>query len=108
MKDVVLLHGYLESKAIWKNIADGLEFNVITLDLLGHGMNKADNFGSITEMAFDVREKLKDLKIANYSVVGHSMGGYVALELFQKDSNCEEVVLLNSNFWEDSEEKKTR
>ncbi len=106
MKDVVLLHGYLESKAIWKNIADGLEFNVITLDLLGHGMNKADNFSSITEMAFDVREKLKDLKIANYSVVGHSMGGYVALELFQKDSNCEEVVLLNSNFWEDSEEKK--
>ena len=59
MKHVVLLHGYLESKAIWQNIADGLEFNVITLDLLGHGMNKADNFSSITEMAFDIREKLK-------------------------------------------------
>jgi pimeloyl-ACP methyl ester carboxylesterase len=28
------------------------------------------------------------------------------LELFEKDENCEEVVLLNSNFWEDSDEKK--
>jgi pimeloyl-ACP methyl ester carboxylesterase len=34
------------------------------------------------------------------------MGGYVALELKKIDANCQKVVLLNSNFWEDSEQKK--
>ncbi|MFZ9027936.1 MAG: alpha/beta fold hydrolase [Crocinitomicaceae bacterium] len=106
MKNVLLLHGYLESKEIWKDLAERLKFNVITLDLLGHGANPRANFSTISEMAQDVVSKLRDQNIHSYSVVGHSMGGYVALELFEKDENCEEVVLLNSNFWEDSDEKK--
>lgn len=106
MKNVLLLHGYLESQEIWKELAERLDCNVITLDLLGHGTNPRDNFSTISEMAQDVVSKLRDENIRSYSVVGHSMGGYVALELFEKEENCEEVVLLNSNFWEDSDEKK--
>jgi pimeloyl-ACP methyl ester carboxylesterase len=106
MKNVLLLHGYLESKEIWSYLIEGLNFNVITLDLLGHGTNRSDDFDSISEMADDVRAKLKSKNIFYYSVVGHSMGGYVALDLFENDDNCEQLVLLNSNFWEDSDEKK--
>ena len=106
MKNLLLLHGYLESQEIWKELVEKLNFNVITLDLLGHGANPRDNFSTISEMAQEVVSKLKDENIQSYSVVGHSMGGYVALELFEKDENCEEIVLLNSNFWEDSHEKK--
>ncbi len=106
MKNVLLLHGYLESQEIWKELAELLNFNVITLDLLGHGTNSRDNFLSISEMAQDVMSKLRDENIHLYSIVGHSMGGYVAMELFEKDESCEKVVLLNSNFWEDSDEKK--
>lgn len=106
MKNVLLLHGYLESQEIWKELAERLDFNVITLDLLGHGNSRSDDFSTIREMAIDVKNQLKVLNVSNYSVVGHSMGGYVALELFESDDNCDQVVLLNSNFWEDSEEKK--
>jgi pimeloyl-ACP methyl ester carboxylesterase len=106
MKNVLLLHGYLESKEIWKDLAERLKFNAITLDLLGHGANPRDNFSTISEMAQDVVSKLRDQNIHSYGVVGHSMGGYVALELFEKDENCEEIVLLNSNFWEDSDDKR--
>lgn len=106
MKNVLLLHGYLESQEIWEELAERLDFNVFTLDLLGHGVNPRVNFSTISEMAQDAVSQLRNENIQSYSVVGHSMGGYVALELFEKDENCEEVVLLNSNFWEDSDEKK--
>ena len=106
MKNVLFLHGYLESKEIWKELAERLNFSVITLDLLGHGANSQDDFSTISEMAQAVMSRLRGQNVLSYSVVGHSMGGYVALELFEKDENCQEVVLLNSNFWEDSDEKK--
>lgn len=106
MKNVLFLHGYLESKEIWKELAERLNFSVITLDLLGHGANSQDDFSTISEMAQDVMSRLRGQNVLSYSIVGHSMGGYVALELFEKDENCQEVVLLNSNFWEDSDEKK--
>jgi pimeloyl-ACP methyl ester carboxylesterase len=54
----------------------------------------------------DVLKVLTHLKIDNFSVVGHSMGGYVGLLLKQQVEGCGKVVLLNSNFWSDSEQKK--
>jgi pimeloyl-ACP methyl ester carboxylesterase len=58
------------------------------------------------QMAEHVAEVLMDLGIEQFDVVGHSMGGYVALELKRMLRGCRRVVLLNSNFWADSEEKK--
>ena len=34
------------------------------------------------------------------------MGGYVGLKLKEMDARCKKVVLINSNFWKDSEQKK--
>lgn len=96
----------MESAEIWNDITDELNVNAICPDLLGHGNNRIDTFSSVSQMTDAILKVLDDLNAPEYNVVGHSMGGYVALDLFEKDARCQKVMLLNSNFWEDSAEKK--
>src|SRR5689334_22537641 len=79
---VVLLHGFLGSHEIWKDTIDDLSksYRVIAIDLPGHG-NTA-NFGyahSMELMAKCVKTVMDFLKVKKYVIIGHSMGGYVAL-----------------------------
>ena len=107
---IVLLHGFLENKKMWKDYAAlfSEKYRVITIDLLGHG--ESDSLGYVHEMednANAVHEVLQHLKIEKATILGHSMGGYVGLafaELFP--NNIKKLVLLNSTSKEDSAEKK--
>nr|WP_320117955.1 alpha/beta hydrolase [uncultured Marinifilum sp.] len=79
---VVLLHGYLESIETFETFANDLSrlARVITIDLPGHGLSdlKTD-FCSIEKMAGALNELILYLGINKINLVGHSMGGYVAL-----------------------------
>jgi pimeloyl-ACP methyl ester carboxylesterase len=107
---IVLLHGFLENKKMWKEYVDlfSENYRVITIDLLGHG--ESDCLGYVHSMednANVVHEVLDHLKIEKVTVLGHSMGGYVGLafaELFPKNIN--KLVLLNSSSKADSHDKK--
>lgn len=107
---IVFLHGFLENKEMWTEYVSlfSEKFRVITIDLLGHG--ESDCLGyvhSMEENANVVQEVLKDLKIQKATILGHSMGGYVALafaELYPQ--HIQKLVLLNSTSKEDSAEKK--
>ena len=107
---VVLLHGFLENRTMWQFHAAELakKYRVITIDLLGHG--ETENYGYIhtmQEQAEMVKAVLNQLKLRKYVLVGHSMGGYVALafaEIFSK--NIRGLCLMNSTSLPDSEEKK--
>lgn len=107
---VVFLHGFLESTEMWSAIQlEEMPITCIRLDLPGHGQSSMPMEyvePSVTYLAESILELLQALKIEKYAVVGHSMGGYVALELKKLDKNCTKVVLMNSNFWCDSLEKK--
>lgn len=107
---VAFLHGFLESISMWNFLdLEKAPFQYILIDLPGHGnsgLNDSNESPSMKYMAVEVAKLLEELKIEQYHVVGHSMGGYVALELKELDPKCEKVVLLNSNFWEDPVEKK--
>ncbi|QSW87154.1 alpha/beta hydrolase [Flavobacterium endoglycinae] len=108
---IVLLHGFLENKKMWTDYASffSQKHRVITIDLLGHG--ETDSLGYVHEMednANVVNAVLESLKIEKAIILGHSMGGYVALafaELYPE--KVEKVVLQNSTSKEDSKEKKT-
>jgi len=107
---IVYLHGFLESSTMW-SFLDFHEFNAknIFIDLPGHGQSDLTDFSeepSLDFMANEVTKILNLLQIETYSVIGHSMGGYVGLLLKKNDSRCKKVVLLNSNFWNDTEQKK--
>ena len=107
---VVLLHGFLENKTMWKDLAPKLaeKNRVISIDLLGHG--DSDCLGyvhSMEENAEIVKAVLSNLKIRKTIIIGHSMGGYVALafaELYPQF--IKGLVLLNSTAKEDSDERK--
>ncbi|WP_269224198.1 alpha/beta hydrolase [Flavobacterium sp. IMCC34518] len=107
---VVLLHGFLENKTMWDAFVPELSKRnrIITIDLLGHG--KTQSLGYIQTMeenADVVHEVLSKLRIRKAILVGHSMGGYVALafaELYPE--KMKGLVLLNSTSKEDSPERK--
>lgn len=107
---LVLLHGFLENQSMWEPFISGLSENhtVITIDLPGHG--KSDCLGyvhSMELMAEVVQTVLTQEKINQATLVGHSMGGYVALAFAESYPElCSEIILLNSTPEPDSEERK--
>ncbi len=107
---VVLLHGFLENKTMWKDLAPNLskKNRVLSIDLLGHGETECLGYvHSMEENAEIVKAVLSHLKIRKAVIIGHSMGGYVALafaEMFP--TTIKGLVLLNSTAKEDSHERK--
>lgn len=107
---VVLLHGFLENSGMWKDLIP--EFSksntIVAIDLLGHG--KTDCIGYIHTMemmAETVNAVLIHLKINEAKLIGHSMGGYVALafaELYPEKTRG--LCLMNSSAIADSAEKQ--
>jgi len=104
---VVFLHGFLESSSMWENLSFPKEIQCICIDLPGHGESvqfSKEDF-SIVDIAEMIKKLLNEVGITNYALVGHSLGGYVGVELMKIDGNCQKMVFLNSNFWSDNAQK---
>ena len=107
---IVLLHGFLENVDMWQELTQCFvkQYKVICIDLLGHG--KTDCIGYIhtmEAMAEAVFTVLEHLDIKKAHVVGHSMGGYVALALAEKHPNLfKGLCLMNSTFEADDLDRK--
>tara|TARA_R110002072_G_scaffold266303_1_gene425174 strand:+ start:19812 stop:20573 length:762 start_codon:yes stop_codon:yes gene_type:complete len=105
---VVFLHGFLESISMWEYLSLSQNNQKILIDLPGHGTSdftKTTLF-SMQSVAKEVKRVIDELNIQEYHLVGHSMGGYIGIELIKIDVRCDKLILLNSNFWEDNEQKK--
>jgi len=107
---VVLLHGYLENQGMWNELIPELskKHRIITIDLLGHGQTECMGYMHTMEDNADVvHEVLSELRIRKAVMIGHSMGGYVALAFAELYPDMMKgLVLLNSTSRADSEERK--
>ena len=103
----VFLHGFLESSTMWAPLQlQKLPIRCVFIDLPGHGQSALPEANpSIQAMAQEVQRVLGQLEIKEFTVVGHSMGAYVGLEL-SKFVGFQKLLLLNSNCWTDTEQKK--
>ncbi|MBF02338.1 MAG: alpha/beta hydrolase [Flavobacterium sp.] len=107
---VVLLHGFLENSKMWHNIVPVLlpKYRVVCIDLLGHGETECIGYvHTMEDMADAVHHILHFLDLEKVVVMGHSMGGYVALafaELYPE--MMAGLILMNSTAKEDSVERK--
>ncbi len=107
---IVFLHGFLENQTMWNAFVPEFskKYRIVTIDLLGHGATESLGYvHSMEDQADMVHAVLHDLKIRKVVLVGHSMGGYVALafaELYA--DSVKGMVLLNSTSRADSDERK--
>lgn len=78
---VLFLHGFTGSKKTWAPFIQKWEnkFQVIVVDLPGHGLTKSETIISMEQCCHDLSELLKRLKFDKVSIVGYSMGGRTAL-----------------------------
>jgi pimeloyl-ACP methyl ester carboxylesterase len=97
---LVLLHGIAGTSATWEAVIPRLsERNtVIAPDLLGHGESgKPQGDYSLGAYANAIRDLLEALEQERGTIVGHSLGGGVALQFaYQFPERCERLVLVSS------------
>jgi pimeloyl-ACP methyl ester carboxylesterase len=106
---LVFLHGFCESKDLWTDFVKPLvhEFQVVTIDLPGHGESPVPQDFSMESQARQVYETLKKLDIDNCLLVGHSMGGYVAMAFAEAfPEMLYGLCLFHSSALPDTHEKK--
>lgn len=79
---LLLLHGMFGSGRNWRGVVDKLGARrVLTPDLRGHGASPAEPPMTVEAMAADVYDLLLELGLGKSDVVGHSLGGKVAMAL---------------------------
>lgn len=107
---LVLLHGFTESKSMWKHFAVQLSrhFTVVTIDLPGFGESACiEEVHSMSLMAEGVKTILDHLNIKRCVMTGHSMGGYVAFSFARKYPRMlQGLVVFHSHPFEDTPEGK--
>src|SRR5262249_13910293 len=79
---LVFLHGWCGDRAYWKNQVDAFapDYRVVALDQAGHGESGKDRkVWTVSSLAGDVEAVVKELGLKRVILIGHSMGGPVAL-----------------------------
>lgn len=107
---VILLHGFLESIEIWSDLANKIsnKFTVLMIDLPGHGRSGlADEIQSIPLMASAVRAVMASAEVDEFVLCGHSMGGYVSLDIARElPESTKGLVLFHSHAAPDDDKGK--
>ena len=97
---VVLIHGMVNSSRHWERVATRLSsrYTVIAPDLIGHGDSATPRGDySLGAHAAVIRDLLSVLGVDRATIVGHSLGGGVAMQFFyQFPQRCERLVLVSS------------
>ncbi len=100
-KIALLLHGKNFSGFYWDKIANDLvkmNYRVIIPDQIGFGKSsKPENYDfSFSQLALNTKKLLDHLKIKKYQIVGHSMGGMLAVHLaYLDETNVNSITLVN-------------
>jgi pimeloyl-ACP methyl ester carboxylesterase len=97
---LLLIHGMGGSSRSWRAIVPKLskKYRVIAPDLLGHGQSdKPRGDYSLGAFAVWLRDLLDALDIPKVTVIGHSLGGGVAMQFaHQHREYCRRLVLVSS------------
>jgi pimeloyl-ACP methyl ester carboxylesterase len=97
---VVLIHGMVNSSRHWEPVALRLaeDHTVIAPDLIGHGESAAVRGDySLGAHASSIRDLLAVLGVERATIVGHSLGGGIAMQFFyQFPQRTERLALISS------------
>jgi pimeloyl-ACP methyl ester carboxylesterase len=98
--NLVLIHGMINSSRHWEAVATRLagSYRVIAPDLIGHGEAATPRGDySLGAHAASIRDLLTTIGVERATIVGHSLGGGVAMQFFyQFPQRTERLVLISS------------
>jgi pimeloyl-ACP methyl ester carboxylesterase len=103
------LHGFCENQSIWLETVNKLKdhYSCLLIDLPGFGKSTLNGSYSLLEVAQMLHELQLELDIEATTVFGHSMGGYIGLELLKNYPNSIlGLGLIHSTAIADSSDKK--
>lgn len=80
---IVFLHGFGADGTVWRKVVAQLggARRTVVLELPGHGRTPFRSINSLRDLALTILDELQASAIAKLHLVGHSLGGAVALEL---------------------------
>lgn len=97
---LLLVHGLAGTSSTWTDLIGriGPEVDVVAPDLFGHGASdKPRQDYSLGAHANAIRDLMVVLGLARATVVGHSLGGGIAMQFaYQHPERCERLVLVSS------------
>lgn len=107
---LVFLHGYCESHTLWEHFSAELssDFKVIRPDLPGFGQSALlPKPFTLADVAMRLADWLSSIGVGRCVLIGHSLGGYIALEMARhRPGILAGIGLFNSSAYGDSPEKK--
>jgi pimeloyl-ACP methyl ester carboxylesterase len=101
-KKIIILHGNRDSKTNFDRLIDDLAeyYMVFAIDLRGHGKSDKPKSGyQFEEFVEDIKEFIEVLKIDECSIIGHSLGASIAIQLALADggSKIKNLVLMGTS-----------
>jgi pimeloyl-ACP methyl ester carboxylesterase len=107
---LVLVHGFGASLHTWEPWVERLQANyrIVSVDLPGHGLTRAPagysfSAGSNAQLIDEVAERLN---LRRFTLVGHSMGGAVAVRYaLRYPERLDALVLIDAAAWPSAERK---
>lgn len=106
---LVLLHGFCEDATLWSPLLPAWsDMPVVMMDLPGFGASDQPHEPTVAAYADAVEQALDALQIDRCVLLGHSLGGYVALEFAaQHAKRLAGFGLFHSHPYADTDERKT-
>lgn len=102
MQTLILTHGALGSKADLDTLAEALQkenYNVFTFCFSGHGDTDFETTFSIEQFTIELEQFILKNALVQPSVIGYSMGGYVALNLaIRSPERIDKIITLGTKF----------
>lgn len=106
----MLIHGFAEDAGIWSDQVNFLKenFRLLIPDIPGSGKSEmVDQNAGVEDHANCIAAIIEAEKISSCTMIGHSMGGYIALAFAEKyPDRLNGLGLFHSTTYADSEEKK--
>jgi len=95
---VILIHGMFGSLSNLGVLARSLtaDYQVISVDLRNHGDSPHESLMDLPSMAADIVELMGDLGLANATLIGHSLGGKVSMQVaLNNPDRVSELVVID-------------
>lgn len=93
---ILIVHGIFGSLDNWHTVAKqlGERYHVFTLDMRNHGYSPHSDEMSLSLMAEDIKEFIRNKNLENICLLGHSMGGKVAMKFTESNPNLLEKLIV--------------